>query len=519
MRRFGDRLDTVKHSMKRIAYTLFCCLSLACNSDSSGQCDNCDAAFDLTGVWHLDIAFDPASRFAAALRLERNGGSYRGHLFGETAKQVVVDKDHLLVELSPADSDDPLSRRILRLDQLDENGAVNGTYENCNGEECFTAEVVGHKVEPLDETVAANVTLIAEYGQWTESGITVNVRVHKNMAYLARYDDGLRIVDLTRPDRPTQRGHYPVDRRGEIYNDVKVVERADGTVYALMASSLAGVVVLDVSDPDAPRNVTSFPPKSAAPESFPSVHTLFVEGDRAYLAYNFDNSLRIYNIANPAAPTPLGSFLATDRIASRATAPLGMNSAPHPLSRRPAAGGYLHDLYVEDGRAYLNYWNLGMIIVDTRDDPANPTEVGRYRDYGQNTSHSNWVTRVSGRTLSVHGDEQYGAHVRIVDVAPESPEFLSTVAGYQTRPEVSVHNIMAHGDRAFVTYYQDGLRILDISDPANPTLAGHYHTWPGFGPRHGHSFFEGAIGVDFDPESNTIYVADTQRGLLVLSLD
>jgi hypothetical protein len=37
--------------------------------------------------------------------------------------------------------------------------------------------------------------------------------------------------------------------------------------------------------------------------------------------------------------------------------------------------------------------------------------------------------------------------------------FLDALAEYETRPQVSVHNIMAVGELAFVTYYQDGLRV------------------------------------------------------------
>jgi hypothetical protein len=286
----------------------------------------------------------------------------------------------------------------------------------------------------------------------------------------------------------------------ENYNDVKIATGPDGAIYALMASSVRGAVVIDVSDPADPREITTFPEAALTPDGAPSAHTLFIADGRAYVSFNYDNSLRIYDIADPAEPQALGSYR---------------------NPRLDSESGLLHDLYVADGRAYLDYWGLGMTIVDVSD-PGNPMVLGEYRDYGGETSHSNWVTEVGGRTISVHGDEQYGAHVRIVDVDPASGEFLATLGSYQTRPEVSVHNILAYGQRAYVTYYQDGLRILDLSDPYNPTEVGHFHTWPGVvdsGDSYGRSFFEGAIGVDYDPTSGTIYVADTHRGLLILAED
>jgi len=65
----------------------------------------------------------------------------------------------------------------------------------------------------------------------------------------------------------------------------------------------------------------------------------------------------------------------------------------------------------------------------------------------------------------------------------------------------------------------DGVRVLDLSDPSRPVEIAHFDTIPGPGPAYGYSFFEGAVGIDLDPGSGRIYVADSHRGLLVLQLD
>jgi hypothetical protein len=463
------------------------------------------AGMDLAGIWHFHVVFDPVNDFAAALRLDHDGtGGYTATVSGRSAASVTADDSGLEVVVEYPLREGQAPRVVtLRACTIDSTGTVSGVYQFCAGDSCFPATLIGRKVEPLDEPVSSGLTLISEYGgppdgAWRQNDhITVNVRVHAGMAYLARYGDGLRIVDLGALESPQERGHAPVaESLYEYYNDVKIIEGPDSRVYAIMASNLRGAVVIDVSDPDAPVEVTSFPDAGEASAGLPSIHTLFVEGTRAYLAYTYDASLRIYDLSEPTQPQPLGGW------------------------RHPGVatlGGYLHDLYVENGRAYLNYWNLGMSIVDTVDDPQNPTLVGEYVDYGQTTSHSSWVTTVGARRVAVHGDEQYGAHVRIVDVDDDSVAFLDTLGSYQTRPEVSVHNILAHGDRAYVTYYQDGLRVLDLQDPGNPRVVAHYHTWPGAEPGYGDSFFEGAVGIDFDPVTGLIYVVDTHRGLFVLA--
>jgi hypothetical protein len=79
--------------------------------------------------------------------------------------------------------------------------------------------------------------------------------------------------------------------------------------------------------------------------------------------------------------------------------------------------------------------------------------------------------------------------------------------------------VVADGERAFVAYYQDGLRVLDLHDPGRPVKIAHFHTWPGPVAGYGSGFYEGAIGVDFDPETSAVYLVDTHRGLFVLSVD
>ena len=150
--------------------------------------------------------------------------------------------------------------------------------------------------------------------------------------------------------------------------------------------------------------------------------------------------------------------------------------------------------------------------------PAAPRRVGVFEHYGETSSHSSAVTTVAGKRIAVHGDEQFGAHVHIVDVTEGTPGFTHDLGEWQTRPEVSAHNIMASGRYAYLTHYQDGVRVLDLADPTAPVQVAWFNTWPGPVPGYGDSFFEAAVGLDLDLPAQRIYVADTHRGLLVLSL-
>jgi hypothetical protein len=78
---------------------------------------------------------------------------------------------------------------------------------------------------------------------------------------------------------------------------------------------------------------------------------------------------------------------------------------------------------------------------------------------------------------------------------------------------------MAFGTKAYFSHYQDGIRVLDISDPTNPQQTGFFNTWDPQGPTSTSAFFEGAVGIDVDLQRKLIFVADSPRGLLILQDD
>lgn len=446
------------------------------------------------GIWHLDLDFGPDGTFAGAARIDVDGAGLTGVLLGRDQSTVLHSATDLYMRRTWVTSDDTLRLNALNACAVDADGALRGQFASCRNDDCFVADLRMVRVERLDEPVAEGLARVGELG-W-DGGITLNVRAAGGLAYLARGTDGLRIVDVSIPEAPMELGHAAVELAGdEFYNDVKIVVGTDEKSYALAASSTRGVVVIDASDPGQPVEVTSFPPPPEG-EARVEVHSVFVENDRAYLANVTSGGLDIYDIRDPRAPSRLGAFV---------------------LPEVTQFGGLLHDLYVEGGRAYLDYWNYGMVIVDTLANPASPTVVGTFDAYERRTSHSSWVTTAGGRRVAIHGDEDFGAHVRIIDVDDQGVAFLDVLGTYQTRPEVSVHNVMAAGELALITYYQDGLRLLDLADPTAPVEIGHFQTWEPSSPLgYGHSFFEGAIGVDYDSNSQLIYLADTHRDLLIL---
>lgn len=453
------------------------------------------SGLDPVGVWHHDTDGD-FGVWNDAYGIEERQGGYSAWLGTERTRDVRLDDDDLFVRTVYQTASGHLVVRAFDACRRDDDGSLWGRYAQCStryveyfGFPCLTGTFRGVRVERLPgEAEGEGISLLGEFAgspsdPW-ETGIAVNVRVEDGLAYVVRHSDGLRIVDVDDPTQPRDVGRYYSGG----YNDVKLVRGPGGRRYALCSSDYLGIDSIDVTDPAQPSLAATLPDLGYSW----SVHTLFTVGVLVYFVDGETGGLEVWDYSDPAAPARLGGYVHPD---------VG------------AVGGSIHDLYVADGRAYLSYWNIGFVVVDVTD-PAVITQVGQFDDYERRTSHSSWVTEVDGCKVAVHGDEDFGAHLRTIGVDEDCPDtFMKQIGELTLRPEVSVHNLMGQGTLAYASWYQDGIRVIDVADPAAPRLVAWFNTWQG-GP--GKSFFEGAIGIDVDAATGRIYVADEPRGLLIL---
>jgi hypothetical protein len=441
---------------------------------------------DLAGVWAVDLAFS-GRKSVSVLHFQRQGTTLVGDNTAIPLDHLEQTSDRLFFYRAAEREGIPNVRSYLACGSTTTPGSFVGLFGYCDHGTCAEGTFRAHRVERVPgEAEADGITKLGEFGAFGVDAINVNVRVSGNHAYLARYEDGMRILDVSDPATPRPIGHGPVETTDtrEIYNDVKLVPG-----YAFMSSNAHGVVIWDVANPAAPLRVSNMLDGA-------NVHTIFLVGTTLYLAASQGgfSGLVMFDVGNPLAPRMLGTL------------------------EQPANTNYLHDLFIEaEGgvgtRAYLNYWDAGLLVVDVSD-PTRPRELGRYADYMRRTSHSSWVTTIGGRKICVTGDEDFDAHARVLDVT--DPANIQLLSEWQLRPAVSIHNIMAQGERFFVAHYQDGVRVLDLSDPRLPRQIAHYNTWDS-ATAGGASFFDGACGIDV--VGDRIYVADISRGLLVLRLD
>jgi hypothetical protein len=322
---------------------------------------------------------------------------------------------------------------------------------------------------------------ITRLGELALDAPPMNVRVAGDVAYLAIAvgTGGLRTVSIANPAAPVLLGSY-VPAEPNYYNDVKLVD-AGGRRYAVLAGSPSSVI--DVTDPAAPSLVAQI--------AF-NAHTLFIEGTMAYLVTGFDATLGIYDLADPRAPQERARFEVTTL----------------------ALGSGFHDVHASGGVVYLSAYGHGLVVVDARA-PAAPVVTGMTdKDPDGRYWHSPWLTQVGARPIILNGDEFAPSQLRLLDGDPASATYLDTVGTWTLRDRISLHNVMARGSFVYLSHYQDGIRVLDISNPAAPQQVAYFNTWREETATA--AFFSAAIGLDFDPVRRRLYVADTIRGFLVL---
>jgi hypothetical protein len=363
------------------------------------------------------------------------------------------------------------------------DGTLAVTYVRYNSEDGETLHSgTGVPFGAKDE-LASNMELVGELGpQAGEVEIFgLNLIVENNIAYVVG-TKGLDTIDVSNPAAPVLLGH--VD--GSL-NDVRIVYGA-GKIVAFAASEAGDdkVWIIDVTDPAAPDFV------SIIDEYAHSLQVRPLDASTELYLANYTAGVPRYDVTNPLTPVKTGTAV---------------------LPGQTLSG--IHDLTVYGDHIYANNTDAGFVAIDTSASFAVPVEVGRtVTAY----SHASWAGRINGREIVLHGDEGMtggvdgGAFMRVLDGDPASATYMQDLGRFQSRKEVGIHNIEVHGTRAYIAYYQDGIRIVDLADPANPVEVAHYNTWD---PETAYgSAFEGAVGVRKVGEY--VYVADLSRGLIIL---
>ncbi len=293
---------------------------------------------------------------------------------------------------------------------------------------------------------------------------------------------GTTILDVSDVQRPTVVRQWEAPRNSHTHK----VQVADGLLltnherFRSDEAWSAGMAIYDLSDPFAPQRIGFWDSTGRG------VHRIVYEGGRhAYVSATPDGFTGriwvIIDLGDPERPQEVGRWWWPGQWEA------GGESPTWPIGE----DWNTHHAMVNGDRAYVGLWDGGMVVLDIAD-LSSPRLVA-HLNWGEG-GDTHTCLPLPQRNLVVVTDEATSdgcvgpPHmVRIVDVNDEShPEVMAVCpepAGDYCERGLRFGAHCLHENRpnsyrsdqlAFVTYFNAGLRIFDLADPADPVEIAFY---------------------------------------------
>jgi choice-of-anchor B domain-containing protein len=211
----------------------------------------------------------------------------------------------------------------------------------------------------------------------------------------------------------------------------------------------AGLMVINLGNlPTSVNLVGAF--QAYPPGGLVTSHSLDIDTTNGYAYLEgtsaANNSIRIHNLANPAAPVYVNSF--------------------------GIAGG-IHDCTALDDTLYVAEGsNLSIGIYNMANKMA-PALITRIAVPGAQYIHNIWPS--DNRDYLVATDELGGPNITMWNISDLGN--VQFVDQYNP-PDGLTHNAYWKGDRIYFSHYEAGMKIFDASDPENLVEILNYDTWP-----------------------------------------
>lgn len=325
----------------------------------------------------------------------------------------------------------------------------------------------------------------------------------------------------------------------------------------LYVSSLSGVTIYDISVPRAPVRVGGLALPNAQNEDVDVGSGILLVSDDPYGGRGV---LHVIDVSDPANPRPLSTY--------RTWVP-GLSDFSMPFPRKRGIGHTAS--CIQDCRyAWLAGSSNGIEVVDLRD-PAHPRRAGGFRasaaggwigthDVQVDGSGLAWVAGGNGTAAYDVTDPVRPRIVRRTDERGGRPPWNRFIHhnSFRLRDDVlaiteesfgprcrgagklqtwrissgrrmtpldswgverdrsaellcSAHYFDARDGLIAQGFYEQGVRLIDASDPSRLQQVGYYVSRPGL--------FWGALFAPTDPTGSTVYALDHARGIDVLAID
>jgi choice-of-anchor B domain-containing protein len=316
------------------------------------------------------------------------------------------------------------------------------------------------------------------------------------------------------------------------YSDIWGYTSENGTEYAILGTGI-GTAIYELSDPANPNLVSLVPGTLSRWRDFKSYgHYVFGvadEGNDGLLIINMadapdsvqwsfwhpsltigDDQARSLDKCHNLYIDSSFVFLAGCNLNGGGILILDLSTNPEqPEFLAAADRRYAHDVFVQNNRMYTSDLGGGFAIVDISD-IRNPETLAS-QETSFNFTHNAWASDDGSYLFTT--DERTNAFVDAYDIS--NPDEILRLDQYRPaatlRNPVIPHNVHYLNGYLIISYYVDGLKIVDANQPENMVEVGSFDTY-----RFRDDGFHGAWGAFPYLPSGLILVSDIESGLFVL---
>ena len=324
---------------------------------------------------------------------------------------------------------------------------------------------------------------------------THDLWAENNFIYVARGQYGLDIIDATNQQAPTV-VHTIRPFQGVANIDIEDVHVHNGIAYFTnhvpngSPTPHVGLFIYDVSIPTAPVELGRLE-WGAGPwyHLGGNCHGVYIHDDGtnvfAYLASRTTSAVEVFDVSVPSSPVWLSTIYP-------------------PLTQYGTIPGMAHEITVRGNLCFTTWLDAGFAIHDISN-PVAPQLVSHTPYSGAYTYHA-WPTDDGTHLLTTDAWGNIG--LQIWDITtPSAPSLKGT---WNSGSGSIMHNVFVKGNKAYLSHFEDGLHIIDISDLSNPVQTGWFDTDLG---ANGFNT-NGTYGVY--PFETNIYLSHREDGLYII---
>ncbi|HVR33027.1 MAG TPA: hypothetical protein VMS74_10020 [Acidimicrobiia bacterium] len=321
------------------------------------------------------------------------------------------------------------------------------------------------------------------------SGDGMHVNVVDGIAYVGHMGEtrvGTSILDVSDPRKPelltqieTPPGTH--SHKVQVVDDLLVVNYERNAREPDANTWQAGMQTFDVSDPSQPVALGFLPTPGKGVHRVTFWEAPYVLMSASQNGFS-DQILLIADVSDPSQPAEVGRWWVPGMHTSAGEIPSWDTST---------AVYKAHHGIIRGNRAFVSWWDAGFVVLDISD--IRSPRLVSHTSPDTPTSQTHTTLPVPGKDLLVVGEEatkdrclELDRNIFLYDISDDrAPTLISTFP----RPShdfcskggrFGPHNIhegrpgaLIDPDTVYVTYFNAGVRVFDISKPENPVERGY----------------------------------------------